>query len=67
MEPIDLGEMLRRGVRETVAADLGVDPAEIDRSMDSISQETHHHGLQDEQDRLQTLGDTPHYLSQRYA
>ena len=35
MEPIDLSEMLRRGARETVAADLGVNPAEIDRSTDN--------------------------------
>ncbi len=31
MEPIHFGEMVRRGARETVAADLGVDPAEMER------------------------------------
>ena len=30
MEPVDFGKLLRRGTRETLAADLGVDPAEME-------------------------------------
>ena len=35
MEPTDFGEMLRRGARETVAADLGVDSAELEHPTDA--------------------------------
>ena len=34
MAQIDLGEALRQGIRETVAADLGIDPADTERNAD---------------------------------
>ena len=34
MEPVDFNELLQRGARETLAVDLGIDPSEIQHSID---------------------------------
>ncbi|MDE0206682.1 MAG: hypothetical protein OXP66_11725 [Candidatus Tectomicrobia bacterium] len=34
MEPVGFSELLRRGARETLAADLGIDPSEMERPTD---------------------------------
>ena len=34
MEPVDFNELLRRGARETLAADLRIDPSEMQHSID---------------------------------
>ena len=34
MEPVDFNELLQRGARETLAADLGIDPSEMQHSID---------------------------------